>query len=550
MKYLNSLFIAAISLLLCCACHEQDETPETSDGPDYLVMFYGVGGGSLDLSITSNIFQALDAGGDDKVKMTFQYKASAAWQEQHPDLDGTRRFTSEENAHLKGQLKSYTDIYPRLEWDKCDKIFAELKSEKIGSAAFDMTSSESLADFIKWSKEKYPTVKHTILVLSGHGRGWTIEEDATVDTRAILKDDNTRTFMSMNTVVNGVKNAGNVDVIYADACLMGMYETLYGYADCAKYLLASKDPTSEQGGDYITFVNLLKEAGSTDEGMEEAMRKHCDHCVDDWWPKVNYSDIGFYNLTKINDTLTPVLKETVDMLVNKFVSNESVEPTKDGTLPLGDSFSKYISNAFLKCEIVDARITINLKLFSQELRDRMDKENVDKNDNQQLIDWLCAMYQGRDKEDKETRREIQMIVELYGGDGCEYSFSLTDLLRNLDNSLVEVGARNNPFGQLRKDLLSALKKMSYIKCITPQKHTGIDEEYELCSPGIMIVPFTSSLYESEINSRNSYAVFDPKDAMKIYQLTAFDRQIGWSRMLEKLDVIPSFLTNPTRGYVR
>lgn len=99
------------------------------------------------------------------------------------------------------------------------------------------------------------------------------------------------------------------------------------------------------------------------------------------------------------------------------------------------------------------------------------------------------------------------------------------------------------------DLISALKKVSYIKSVTPQGHSGIDEEYELCSPGILIVPFYSELFNLDVNARNCCRV-TPEEVKKSYQLTAFDRQIGWSRMLDILDVFPSFLSNPTRDYVK
>lgn len=552
MKYFNYLCIAAFALLLCCACEKQDEgtePPVVTEEPDYLVMYYGIGGGTLDLFINGNIFQALDAGGDGKVVMTFQYKASAKWQEDHPAIDGTRRFTSEENAHLKGQLKSYSDLYPMLQWDKCDDLYAQLKSEKIGDADYDMVCSDSLTAFIKWSKEKYPKAKRTILVMAGHGRGWAIGEDAKTDTRAILKDDNTKTFMSMNAVVNGVKNAGNVDLIYDDACLMGMYETLYAYADCAKYLLASMEATPEQGGEYITFINLLKEAGTTDGGLEEAMHKHCDHCVNDWWPKSTYYfDIGFYNLTKLNSSLTPALKNTVETLVNKFESNESIDPSKEGALPLGDSFGNYIRKAFMNCEIVDAHIIPDYGAFTDLMYERMEKDNVKKSEKEEVMFWLSSIYQAQDIEDMTLKVHVANAVE-YTSYQSENSFSLTDLLRNLDNSLIEVGARNNPFGPLRKELISALKDVSYIKCVTPKPHTGIDEEYELCSPGILIMPMQRKYYDVPVYSRHNYEV-SPTNALEAYKLTAFDCQIGWSRMLEKLDVSPSFITNPTRGYVK
>lgn len=549
MKYFNYLFIAVFAMLLCTACERNAggiEPPAIGE-EGYLVMFYGAGGGSLDVSIISNIFQALDAGGDGKVNMTFQYKASAEWAKNHPAIQGTRRFTDEENAHLKGQYKSYTEYYPRINVETCDSLFAQLKSEQIGGADYNMTCGDSLTAFIKWSKSKYPKAKRTILVLAGHGRGWNLLEDAKADTRAIVLDKDTKTSMSMNTVVNGVKNAGNVDLIYADACLMGMYETLYGYADCAKYLLASMEMTPEQGGDYTKFINLLKEAGTTDEGLEQAMHKHCDHCVNEWWPNTNYSDIGFYNLTKLNQDLTPALRNAVDALVEKFTSNESVNPTKAGTLPLGNTYAKYISNAFMNCEIVDANIQVKKENFPSSFIDRMNNDGVNDNPHD-ILQWLNTLYQNPDKVDEEIKGDLEIALVTLSN-MSENSFSLTDMLRNLDNSLIEVGAQNNPFGPLRQNFISALKKIAYIKSVTPQSHSGIDEEYELCSPGILIVPFASQLYSLELNARNDIAV-SADMAKSSYQLTAFDRQIGWSRMLEILDVFPSYLSNPTRAYVK
>ena len=219
----------------------------------------------------------------------------------------------------------------------------------------------------------------------------------------------------------------------------------------------------------------------------------------------------------------------------KFDAYESVNPAKAGTLPLGTTFAKYISNAFMKCEIVDAKVKVYLEAMSSQLQDRLIEDKVNMGDNKALTDWLCAMYQERDKEEKSMRLDIENAVILICEGSTENSFSFTDLLRNLDNSLIEVGAQNNPFGPLRQNLISALKKIAYIKSVTPQSHSGIDEEYELCSPGILIVPLAPDIFDLELNARNVRVSLD--EAKKSYQLSAFDRQIGWSRMLEMLEKI-------------
>lgn len=56
-----------------------------------------------------------------------------------------------------------------------------------------MTTRQALADFVRWSKQKYPGAKRTILIINDHGSGWELDKDGKQDapTRAILFDDNT-----------------------------------------------------------------------------------------------------------------------------------------------------------------------------------------------------------------------------------------------------------------------------------------------------------------------------------------------------------------------
>ena len=536
MKYLKFLFVAAIAILTCSACSDKNELPEAPVGsadPDYLVLFYGIGGDNIDGTILSNVYMALDAGTDDNVQMTFQLKMSPEFQEAHPGSNGTRRFTGEDNTALKGTFKAVSESYPILHYSKIDDFFAQLKTEKIGGADYNMSCADSLTAFIKWSKDKYPTAKRTILVMAGHGHGWSLKEDGVKElagTRGILTDkNNSNDFLSLNATVTAVKNAGNVDVIYNDACMMCMYENLYGYAECAKYCLASFELTPSLGGNYTTFINLLKEADSTDEGLEKTMQKYCDHCLGgEWWSKDEYSDLGFYNLTKL-DNLTKAMKDVVDTMVSD------------------DKNGEYISKAFLNCEIIDAKPSIAEDFFSKYTIEIM-KKDLNNLSPQEMLHWIGSNYGNFESADLQT--DINFVIEFIC-DVFEHSFSLTDLLRNLDNSLSEAGVTDNPYSALRKNFITALKEVAYIRCTTPKPITDIDSAYELCSPGIFIVPLSSQkLYDDDRNLKNYNAIHSVEEASKCYQGTVFNQQVKWSRMLEKLDVIPSMLTNPIRREIK
>ncbi len=537
MKILNYLFVVVIALFTCCACSDDNNVPEPPaepEGPDYLFMFYGMGGKSVDEGLISNLFMALDAGNDDKVKMTFELKMSSQFQENHSCFSGTHRLTGEDNTHLKGNFKSLSNAYPKIVDSQMDELLGQLKTAKIGGADYDMTCADSLTAFINWSKAKYPTAKRTILVLAGHGHGWSLKEDGLKDkaaTRGILSDDNTSSFMALNDVVTGIKNAGNVDLLYADACMMSMYETLYGYAECAKYCLASFELTPAAGGNYTEFINLLKEAGSTDEGLVKAMQQHCDYSVGgEWWYPTICSDLGLYDLSKIGN-LSKVMKEVVDAMAND------------------DTNAKYINQAFLNCEIVDAMVVIPSNFISDGMAEQMKKDGGDPTVRQDVLHWVGKYCQSKDAEYyNKLYLEVDFFLVEISAFG-ESSFSFTDLLRNLDNALTEAGVTDNPYTALRQKFLAALKEMAYIKCTTPSAVTGIDSAYELCSPGIMIVPMTLKFYEEAIYN-DILNKIHVEDALKFYQSTTFDKQVGWSRMLKKIEVSPSLLYNPIREEVK
>lgn len=558
------VLMAAVALITFSGCKDDHEEmpPTVGEGTNYLVMYYAVGGGNLDDCLIANIAQAIDEGGNGNVKMTFQFKGSVSLQNCQPlaNFDGTRRFTLDGNAHLKGKFKSVSKNYPSLD-EKSFVYYADnLKTERFADADYDMSGPQGLTDFIRWSKELYPDAKRTILVLSDHGGGWTAMDDGMSRTRAILFDDNLGyASCSVQDIVDGVNGAGGVDMIYTDACLMSMYENIYGYAQCAKYLLTSVEVTPGEGGDYRKFISLLKQAGPSYADLEDAMGKFCDYSTSrNWWGmyRDNYADLGLYNLTKL-DGLTPVLRKVSGTLTEKFSSNEFIQPSVADP-ELGDSSRAYISVAQANCQISYSDMDYNVSGIPVELLPYMVADNMTfiKSpfsestyvDAKELINWI--RYAPTDNAEKayeaypEAWEELtEMIIS-----GTTYSFSLTDLLRQLDNGLTEAGAANNPFHQLRTDLLSALKSVAHISCTTPDQKPGIDQAYELCSPGIFLAPLNENYYLQ----RNPLAMFfeDHNQVLDIYRTTAFDRSVEWSRFLQTTAFLPSILFNPDRKRVK
>ena len=584
MKYLKLFFIAALSMFTICSCTdsnivpEEPVTPVTPDEPDepevpdttanYLVMYFGVGGGNLDPYIVPRLFRALDEGSSEKVKMTFQVKLSYYYQNFCHGFQGVRRFTADDNAHYVGKVEELLKdgMVPDKPYEignnKLETIFTDLKTDSIGDLDYDMVTPECLADFIKWSKEKYPNTKRTILILNNHGRGWDITDDGIKDygkagTRGILYDNNNKTHMSLNDVVNGIKQGGNVDVMFLDACLMNMYENLYGYASCCKYLVSGVEPLPALAGDFRTLLKMLKEASGTNEtDIVETMKKYVDHHLSkEWWgqwPDMD-CDLSCINLTKL-DQITTVMKKTVDTLVEKFCSSESINPTATELL-FGDTFAPYIRMALVNCELAESdeyfsffKSGIPTKVLRAMMADRVttgDGVNL-----RLAAEWLRVPSTDGAKEIAENYPDEWLQAQIVVAKHCYVSYVFTDLLRNIDKELDAVGAQNNPFKQLRKEMLDALKSIAYITCTTNTEIPGVDQAYELCSPGLAIIPFTEESYKSPFNARISDSIPSVQDAVKIYQNLEFDKQVGWSRFLQLVDVTPSALFNPRRKFVK
>lgn len=564
MKRISLILTVVIALLGFNSCSDSntDNGNPASSGPDYLVMFYAVGGGNLDTCIVANIAQAIDEGAADNVKMTFQYKASAPVQKDASlsNFDGVRRFTCEDNEHLKGKFKSISPKYPFLDKASFQHYVKELRSERIGGVDFDMSKNESLADFIKWSKSKYPDAKRTILVLSDHGGGWDLSIDG--KSRAILRDDNIKdNIMTAKNVVDGVNKGGGIDLLYTDACLMAMYENLYTYAKAIRYLLAGVELTLGDGGDYRKLLSLLKSAGTSDSQLESAMCAYTDYCTSPaWWARPGaespWSDIGFYDLSKLGN-VTTALKKVSSTLAVKFVSDESIQPASVFQA-YGTRFDGYIRKSVMSCVVSCALDDYDVNRIPKTILPYLEKDGIKPYPvegmpglyvkGEKLIEWVKSddsenAREARDKYPDDWKKLTLAIIY-----DANNSYSITDIMRNMDNELTAVAAQNNPFSQLRRELLDAIKSMAHISCASAKEVIGVDQAYELCSPGVVIVPFNEHYADAE---NYLYTVIpNYQDALNYYLASDFDTQVGWSKFLRVIDIQPCVIHNPWRSEIK
>lgn len=112
----------------------------------------------------------------------------------------------------------------------------------------DMGSSDTLADFVGWTKSHYPA-DHYAVVLWNHGAGWNTPRSKRLVSRGISYDDETGHHMDPWDVNAGLAGQ-HFDILAYDACLMQGAEDLLEISDKADYIVGSEENTPGPGYPY------------------------------------------------------------------------------------------------------------------------------------------------------------------------------------------------------------------------------------------------------------------------------------------------------------
>jgi hypothetical protein len=126
----------------------------------------------------------------------------------------------------------------------------------VGARELDTGSSATIQNFVNWARVAYPGATHTFLSLVDHGGGWAPDfgngpqpPGARVvqagGWRGMSQDYHSPTGAGMNslsTYDTGVALSGlDLDLLFYDACLMGMLESAYEVAPSVDYLIAGQN---------------------------------------------------------------------------------------------------------------------------------------------------------------------------------------------------------------------------------------------------------------------------------------------------------------------
>ncbi len=122
----------------------------------------------------------------------------------------------------------------------------------------DMGDYKRIVDFVKWTKANYPAKKY-MLVIWNHGTGWfDPAKEKKVADKGISFDDETGNYVRTIEIGKILQEAGNVDILDFDACLMQMAEVAFEVKDYTEIVIGSEETFPGYGQPYDMFLGGLK----------------------------------------------------------------------------------------------------------------------------------------------------------------------------------------------------------------------------------------------------------------------------------------------------
>ena len=122
----------------------------------------------------------------------------------------------------------------------------------------DMGDYKRIVDFVKWTKANYPAKKY-MLVIWNHGSGWfDPPKEKKIADKGISHDDETGNYVRTIEIGKILEEAGKVDILAFDACLMQMAEVAYEVKDYADIIIGAEATVPVYGYPYHRFLGALK----------------------------------------------------------------------------------------------------------------------------------------------------------------------------------------------------------------------------------------------------------------------------------------------------
>ena len=508
-------------------------SPEPEALADVTVLFYGHGGGNLDQFLIGNMRQFYQAQPScyKNVKIAFEYKFSS--EENLPSWN---------NEDAKNKLSNYlNEVEEDVAEAELDDQFYLLWMDPKGNSTFrfvldpmqtlrrqaagnyldgnncDFSHPDSLTNFINWAARQCPAHKY-VLVLADHGGGYFPSDeidnnDAALArmTRGVIYDNGHKgQHFTAKSLTRAIKAADiHLDAVYYDACLMNCMEYLFELKDVTDYIVASTYTVQGSGGIFDTLVECLSGAS---ENLDYAFGKYVEYAARNW--EKNYkgsspfsSDITTTSTANLN-RLGELLREFTDRLCDTYqhgtdLQHQQIDNVTRNAVKIASSYPYYDISKYTTA-IMNTLPEVYDKEFCNELKESFISCAIGQYTSQYLLDHGY---------------EVNYSV-LLGANGS-YAYTMWDFGYSQDWTTV---------------IRRTLTQIDYYQADgTISKYEVIDGDFTAEGESNYSLHFTgNSRWGSTLES--------------VYEQTAFDRIVGWSRWLRLNQQEPSLWCPSDFGY--
>lgn len=223
---------------------------KTSRGPKkWTVMVFVNAKNNLELAGLYNVNQMEKVGSSSDVNIV---------------VDMGRMTGQDGDTDLDGNWTGTRRIYVKKDNDE-DHITSPVVSQ---AASEDMGDYKRVVDFVTWAKKNYPARRY-MLILWDHGSGWLDpQQKKKAAQKGISFDDQTGNYIRTKQIGSILNEAGKVDVLAFDACLMQMGEVAAEVKDKTDVIIGSEETVPGQGYPYASFLaSLVRNPDMTDADL-------------------------------------------------------------------------------------------------------------------------------------------------------------------------------------------------------------------------------------------------------------------------------------------
>lgn len=219
---------------------------------EWTVMVFINGKNNLEMAGLYNVNKMEKVGSNDQVNIVVELGRMNGQAAGDTDLDGN--WTGSRRLYIQQDADEETVTSPVVQV----------------SSTVDMGDYKRAVDFVSWAKQNYPAKKY-MLILWDHGSGWMDPRQAAKGSeKGISFDDETGNYIRTRQIGDILKEAGKVDVLAYDACLMQMGEVAFEVKDNASVIVGSEETVPGLGYPYDLFLGALVKQpalGAEDLGM-------------------------------------------------------------------------------------------------------------------------------------------------------------------------------------------------------------------------------------------------------------------------------------------